>query len=493
MECLSRITVFILMSCPVAGAAAVLARAAFPDRPPGEKLLVSAVLAYAAVVIATAAAGFAGMLAAAPLAAFGFVFLAAAVPASVALKRRARTPAPPRPAPWRSGLSGALSLALVLPALIVVFAWSAAAPPPPWDGFVYHLTFPARWIQERAVHLVTVPFGDQAGTYFPSNTELLYAWLMLPFREEILVTPAQFAFLLLTACAVFRLAVETGAGGAGALGAALLCLTVPEMLHQAAAAEVDLAFAFLFVAAVLFLARCVRENFSTRSLVPASLAFGLLAGTKYIGIPYGLLLVPAFVYAAARSGAPVKRLALSAALALAAGGFWYVRNCIVAGNPVFPLTVSFLGLELFPGAYTREAMLKSVFHVAGPAEFARALRAAAGVPILAALCAYVPLGALAAAKARRWSLTLAFSFLLPLLLLGVWWFAVPYNGEWRFAFPALALATLFAAHAMEGTGAPARLARAALPVAIASALAENRFLAAAARNLWLALSGDPNP
>ncbi|MEW5944849.1 MAG: hypothetical protein AB1742_01495, partial [bacterium] len=52
---------------------------------------------------------------------------------------------------------------------------------------------------------------------------------------------------------------------------------------------------------------------------------------------------------------------------------------------------------------------------------------------------------------------------------------------------------LFAAHAMEGTGAPARLARAALPVAIASALAENRFLAAAARNHRLAHSGDPNP
>jgi hypothetical protein len=78
----------------------------------------------------------------------------------------------------------------------------------------------------------------------------------------------------------------------------------------------------------------------------AGLALGLSAGTKYS------TLIPAIVSAAYLvTIGPSPRFASAwrtLAAAAAGGGFWYVRNLLATGNPLFPLPITVAGHQLLP-------------------------------------------------------------------------------------------------------------------------------------------------
>lgn len=490
------IFVFILMTFPLAVAAGVLTRAFFGDRDFVDRAIVFFCLLAAVMVCATAAAGFVGLIATRYIVLTGVLFLILALVVGRGAKVERIAIDDKISASFPLILSGVAIIA----ALLVVFLWSAAAPPPPWDCFVYHLTFPARWLQEGRIFLVTVPFGDQAGTYFPSNVELLYLFLMFPFREEFLTPLVQFLFLLGIGAVTLKIAGGAGCSRGSSLGAGLLAMVVPGMLHQAAAPEVDLAFAFFFLAALHFILMSLRDRASLRYFVMASVALGLFVGTKYIALVFGATLLPLFVPAIVR-GRAAPRLAGFVAICLLTGGFWYVRNWVVAGNPVFPLEMKFFGIEIFPGGYPRSTMLGSVFHSSDPLEFFTVVREVAGVPLLAALCAGVVVGAWAMVKLGRKGLPAVYPAVLPFALLLIFEFAVPYNREGRFTFAAFALLAVFFAHAMDAKGPAGAAMRYLHPVVIVAVLAwgwaeqageASKFFLMALGFVFGAMSGSPS-
>ncbi|MEW6203074.1 MAG: hypothetical protein AB1546_13940 [bacterium] len=463
------------MNFPILGAAITAVRTFFAERDAMDKIIIGAVLFYAGIIVSTAAAGFARAITPAILIKAGFflffisLFCALKFSSKKLTLKKNQTdnrtlqsdvchPQTSLGVPHLRSALGTmncaptilLSIAITSFALLVTFLWSSAAPPPPWDAFVYHLTFPARWIQEKEIFLVTVPFGDQAGTYFPSNTELFYLWLMLPFREEFLTTIGQFLFLLLLGGLIYKIAETGGVRSENAVAAALITTVIPEMLHQATASEVDVVFAALFVATVYFQIRCWREKYRPHFFILASLSFGLFIGTKYIALTFGALLLPFFLYSIIRSRRSVRYSFLFLCIIAASGGFWYIRNWLVTGNPVFPLTVSIAGAEIFPGGYMRSTMLNSVFHATSYREFLPLMRKVAGIPFLIALCIYFPFGVRSILRLRSARFASVYPVALPSIMLVIYWFAIPYNREWRFTFAIFALFSLFFAYAMEG-------------------------------------------
>lgn len=476
------------MFAPQAGAAALTVRAFFGDRPASEKFAIALCLSAAGIVAATAIAGFAGALTPGAIVCGGLVLLAAS---AVAARLAGPKEAPGFPSSARIPLPIMISAIIAAAALTVVYLWTCAAPPPPWDSFVYHLVFPARWLQEKEIFLITVPFGDQAGTYFPSNTELIYLFLMMPFREEFPAATAQFAFLLGAGALIWRLAVLGGRSEGSGLAAGLAAVVIPEILHQAAAPEVDVAFAFHFLAALFFLLSSLRDNGRMRYFILAAVAFGLLAGTKHIALVFGATLLPLAALCVLRGRAAV-RAAVFIACAAAFGGFWYIRNWLTTGNPVFPLMINLGGIELFPGAYPRSTMLGSVFHTSDPAESIKAILGLAGVPLAVSAAGAALFGIRSVFSRKDFPLAAWYPLILPFVIFPIFVFVVPYNREGRFTFAALCLMCLFFAHALDGVGAASRAAAWLHPPMIAAALYWNKFFTWTAARVAESMAGRPS-
>ncbi|HVP11474.1 MAG TPA: hypothetical protein VMV94_09845, partial [Phycisphaerae bacterium] len=243
-----------------------------------------------------------------------------------------------------------------------------------YDTLTYHLFFPARWVQDGAISIVPTWFGDPAPAYAPSATEVYYTWLMLPLGGDLLARCGQFPFWLLLICAVYAMACELRLRPVARACVALIVGAIPAVLAQAFTAMADLALAAHLVALALFSLRLERRR-TIADLIGLALSACLLLGTKFIAVAYlvGVLPVVAWaVWQACRLGlrrlatpTPNRRLVVVAFLlaGLWSGGFWYARNWIKTGNPIYPLGVKVGGREIFAGAYGREQMENSAFDV----------------------------------------------------------------------------------------------------------------------------------
>ncbi len=337
------------------------------EAPPASRALDTFLYAYLFVLLCMAAAGalhridglaLTGMAAAA--------FLISPRPA------RANIPGPPaqtpgfglaliRRHPLASAIVGAAGAVTVANA-----AWAFVLPPFAHDDLTYHLVFPVEWMQSGTLNMRAVPFGNHSPAYYPKNTELFYLWLLLPLRQAFPINAAQLVFLVVSVLALLEIFRLCGASvRASLVGASLFCIC-PVVVAELARAYVDVAFACFFLlafhAVLLF-----REAPSAAKAMQFAAAVGLFAGTKMPGLVLAtLILLPSFgvvwLLSPARKAVSLRTNHLvlgglaGGLIFLLAGGWWYVRNLVVTGNPVFPLHVELLGMTLFGGAYGRSAL-----------------------------------------------------------------------------------------------------------------------------------------
>ena len=304
------------------------------------------------------------------------------------------------------------------------------------DVMTYHLFFPARWIQEEIIFFIFSVFGDLAPTYAPANAELTFVFWSLPFSNDALSRVGQFPFLFMAAAAVFGLALNRGLSRNAAVIPVVLAMLTPMVFKQGFSAEVDLAMGATWVAALYFLDSYRQERtFSNAFLFGASL--GLCFGTKFVALPFGAFVLIPFVYYAVRSVSenglrPLAHLALAGAVSFVTGGFWYCRNWILTGNPLFPLDLP----PLFEGVYNRAAMMTSPFHIPQAKfllpiwihayGFWMAIAAVAGLAITIVLIVK-----------KRVGLFDAYVLLIPWLLAVTHFALTPYNSQYRFLLPAV--------------------------------------------------------
>lgn len=207
--------------------------------------------------------------------------------------------------------------------------------PREFDTQDYHLTNLATWL--RTGELWGLPYaqpGSVTATH-PSNGELLGTWLALPTHGDELVylVPLGFAVLTILAMAVLVRELrpdEPWAPVAGA-GAALAVLAAPAYFVQLDSLLTDLVAAACVVAAVALVLVARREG-GTALVVVAGVALGIGLGSKYTAaVPTAVVTFAAAVWLGS-----IRR-----ALWLLPGGVvfaapWFVRNIVVAGNPLFP-------------------------------------------------------------------------------------------------------------------------------------------------------------
>lgn len=327
-----------------------------PARDAAERAWVALLTAAGSVVLLTTLLGAAGHLARLPF------FLAIALlwsTTELALSPR-------RPTPRVHGRLGrrAAIAALALASVLLVGELHAARRQPAgetaYDDVYYHL--PAALVFDRFADLRTLRlgYGDPSTSFYPLAGELVSWSFLAPFDGSDLLArwsqlPAAIG-LLLTA---WLLAREAGATALAAAVTLPLVLSVRRLFPELAlSAGNDLWAAFACTSAALALARFRRRPSAGEGTL-LGLALGLLVATKYLALVFLPGLAAWALGLCLRlprdRGHPPARRARAlpylcvALIAVALGGYVYLRNAVTMGNPVFPQPVHLFGFEILPG------------------------------------------------------------------------------------------------------------------------------------------------
>jgi len=217
-------------------------------------------------------------------------------------------------------------LAIVL-SLAFSFLLTLLPPFEAFDALFYHLTQPARILQDGGLRFIDIPHF-----WFPNITEHVYLWA-LAFHSERATQVIHFTWAIVSALLLWHWAVRTWNIEIGRM-TILLLLSIPSLPLLASWAYADMALCFYAIAA-LFTFTQYKSTQSVPRLHLTGILCGLAMGIKYtsfvLPLTCGLLLLfhrP--LTHAIRAAAQFSLVAILTALP------WYLRNAILMGNPFYP-------------------------------------------------------------------------------------------------------------------------------------------------------------
>jgi predicted membrane channel-forming protein YqfA (hemolysin III family) len=210
-----------------------------------------------------------------------------------------------------------------------------------FDSLWYHLPFAAEMAQSHSVtgmHHVDTVFTNW---FYPQNSELLHADGMLLMGRDTLSLFLNYGWLVAAFLAAWCIGRPYGRGDLSVVAVAILLEAHVLVVREPGAAKNDLMAAALTLAAIAILVQAwnLRRSHAKGSLpvgwplAVAGLAIGLAAGTKVTALAMAAALSVAVLVLAPRG----RRWATAGwwfVPALLAGGYWYLRNLVVAGNPL---------------------------------------------------------------------------------------------------------------------------------------------------------------
>jgi hypothetical protein len=205
-----------------------------------------------------------------------------------------------------------------------------------FDSLWYHLPFAVDMVQTHSV--VGMHHTDTVFTnwFYPQNSELLHGVGILLTGRDTLSLFLNFGWLAVAFLAAYCVGRPYGRGTLTVVAAAILLECHTLVVRDPGAAKNDLAAAALLLASIAILvdAWARREDGWERwALGAAGLAAGLAAGTRVTALAMAAALTLAVVVLA-----PQGRRWVAAGWwflpALAGGAYWYLRNLVVAGNPI---------------------------------------------------------------------------------------------------------------------------------------------------------------
>ena len=350
-----------LVAIPLAWSAYRIRRAVLPAWTGAPARLTESIVAVALLTWLMELLGVVGLLYAGTLIAASLIIAAATATllpgggAGNELTRRAGEslpatgPAGPAASPWMH----AVMLAVVA---LVVGHWAVTTHDAlnrgifNFDSLWYHMPFAVDIVQGHSVtglHYTETVFTNWL---YPQNSELLHAAPILLTGRDTLSLFLNTGWLLVAFAAAYCVGRPYGKGPLSVVAAAILLECHTLVVREPGAAKNDVMAAALILAAIAILVTAWNARANSRSaaislpagqdhhgtrwaIAAAGLAVGLAAGTKFTVMAMAAALSLAVVVLA-----PAGRRWAAAGWwflpALAGGGFWYLRNLIVAGNPI---------------------------------------------------------------------------------------------------------------------------------------------------------------
>jgi hypothetical protein len=279
---------------------------------------------------------------------FGLLYAGTLMIVAVLIALVARV-APVQPGGGQTARGGELGLWATVVVLvviaIVVFDWAVTAKHAldagifNFDSLWYHMPFSADIAQSHSttgMHHVETVFVNW---FYPQNSELLHAVGILMIGRDTLSLFINFGWLGVAFLAAYCVGRPYGRGIPSCLAAAILVGCHTLVVREPGAAKNDLMAAALLLAAVAILSEAwnaqpqERRHLYGWPLAAAGLAAGLAVGTRLTIFAMAAAL-SVVVIVLAPAGRRWKASGWWFAGGLLGGGYWYLRNLLVAGNPI---------------------------------------------------------------------------------------------------------------------------------------------------------------
>jgi hypothetical protein len=204
------------------------------------------------------------------------------------------------------------------------------------DSYWYHMPIAARFVQQGSITPLHNIGNDNVIAFYPASSELVHAVGIMLFRSDVLSPLINVGWLALALFAAWCLGRRFGVASLALIAAAAVFGTTEIIADEPGTAYNDLAGVALVLTALALLAsgdalRAPKGH--SQVLLLAALAAGLALGVKYTFI-FAVLALTASIIAFAPGGRRIHTALLWCPVVAAAGGYWYVRNLVLAGNPI---------------------------------------------------------------------------------------------------------------------------------------------------------------
>lgn len=200
-----------------------------------------------------------------------------------------------------------------------------------FDSLWYHLPFAVEMAHSHSVTGIHYTETVFTNWFYPQNSELLHSVGILLTGRDTLSLFLNFGWLGVAFLAAWCIGRPYGRGPLTVVAAGVLLECHTLVVREPGAAKNDLMAAALLLAAIAVLVNANRKP--GWPLAVAGLATGMAVGTKSTAVAMAAMLTLAVIVLA-----PAGRRWVTAgwwfAAGLAGGGYWYLRNLIVAGNPL---------------------------------------------------------------------------------------------------------------------------------------------------------------
>lgn len=237
---------------------------------------------------------------------------------------------------------------LIFSFYLVFIYYQGLLPPLTTDGLYYHLPFAGHWLKIARIEPVPLFFHNIAPTYYPIDGDLIFLYHFLVLKSDFLINFAQLPFLIYGAVALFLIMRKIGFSASQSFYGTCLFVLFKPVFRQSGMVFVDLMLSSFFLATAFYFL-----SVNSKNILLGFMNAGLMIGTKNSGPIFFLSLLPLLLINFFRSrNKNITAVYFLAGLIfiLGLGGYSYLNNLFLTGNPVYPAFIKIGGWEL-PGIY----------------------------------------------------------------------------------------------------------------------------------------------
>ena len=206
--------------------------------------------------------------------------------------------------------------------------------PTDYDCLMYHLPMVDAWLQAGSLYA-----PDCSHWSNPGGSELLALWCCGPFSGDFLSPLNNLPVVFVWASATLQLCRLLGMTQRWPELTTISALSIYTLLHETDDASNDLMVVAFFMAANVYVLRLFVAD-EPRLLVMLGVCLGLLAGVKYFALGYAAVTwvtMLAGLIISTKTRLAVRAGILTAAMSVLVGGYWYLRNTVSTGLPMYPM------------------------------------------------------------------------------------------------------------------------------------------------------------